>query len=470
MLKHRDHRGHREKRSVDDRGCVRHVPCIQWFSSVISVVSVVSVFQLCPGAAQAQPLPYQAKGENVGVVNCANSLCHGAISPWKDSNILQNEYVTWSRVDKHANRAYQVLFEDRSKRIVRNLGFKEAPHQLKICLDCHTHNPPPSQRGERFKLADGVSCEACHGPAGNWIQSHVAPGATHADNVKHGLYPTNEPVAQARLCLSCHFGNQDKFVTHRMMGAGHPRMSFELDTFSQTQPPHFVVDDDWRKRKGQWDDVRVWAIGQALAASELLDVLLDPKRSRDGLFPELVVFDCHACHHPMSEVRWTPRANSSPGRIRLNDANLLMLRQIVRRTLPEAESDAFRTRTAELHRAVAGDGGDPLEAAKAMRATLDAVVRQLSSRSFVAEDLRAMVAGLAEDGLNGQYRDYAGAEQATMAIGSLLNYLGKRGGLKDYRAANAALDRLYEAVKDDERFRPERFQAALAELGKVAGR
>jgi Cytochrome c554 and c-prime len=427
-------------------------------------------FPFFAATALAQPLPYQSGALRLGVVNCANSLCHGSISPWKDSNILQNEYVTWSRVDKHANRAYQVLLDERSRRIVKNLGFKEPPHQVKICLDCHTDNAAQNLRGERFKIADGVDCEACHGPAQGWIKSHVAPGATHAENVSNGMYPTNEPVAQARLCLSCHFGNQDKFVTHRMMGAGHPRMSFELDTFSQTQPPHFVVDDDWRKRKGQWDDVRVWAIGQALAASELLDVLLDPKRSRDGLFPELVVFDCHACHHPMSDVRWSPRTNSSPGRIRLNDANLLMLRQIVRRALPEADAREFVERTAQLHRAVAGDGGDPLEAARAMRTTLDAVVRQLSLRSFRGEDLRAMVSGLVEDGLNGQYRDYAGAEQATMAIGSLLTFLGKRGELKDFRSANAALDRLHDAVKDDEKYRPERFQAALGELGKTMGK
>jgi hypothetical protein len=419
-------------------------------------------------AALAQSLPYQSTALNLGVVNCANSLCHGSVSSWKDSNILQNEYVTWSRVDKHATRAYPVLLEERSKRIVANLGYKEPAHQVKLCLDCHTHNPPAAQRGERFKIADGVSCEACHGPAAPWIEAHVAPGATHADNEKNGLYPTSQPVAQARLCLSCHFGNKDKFVTHRMMGAGHPRMSFELDTFSQTQPPHFVIDADWQKRKRSWDPVRVWAIGQALAASELLDVLLDPRRSRDGLFPELVVFDCHACHHPMSDVRWSPRTNSSPGRIRLNDANLLMLRQIVRRALP-AESAAFDERVAQLHRAVAGDGGDPLEAAQAMRATLDSLVNQLSFRAFSGEDLRAMVAGLVRDGLEGRYRDYAGAEQATMAIGSLLSFLGKRGELKDFRAANAALDRMHAAVRDDEKFRPERFQAALAELGKAMG-
>jgi hypothetical protein len=422
---------------------------------------------LLAASALAQPLPYESKALNMGVVNCANSLCHGSVSTWKDSNILQNEYVTWSRVDKHATRAYQALFNDRSKRIAANLGLKEPAHQAKICLDCHTHYAPPASRGERFRITDGVSCEACHGPAEKWIRTHIAPGATHADNVANGLYPASDPVAQARLCLSCHFGNKDKFVTHRMMGAGHPRMSFELDTFSQTQPPHVVVDADWRKRKGDWDTVRVWAIGQALAASELLDVLLDPKRSRDGLFPELVVFDCHACHHPMSDVRWAPRAGVSPGRIRLNDAHFLMLRQIVRRTLPAEEANRFAQRVAELHRAVAGDGGDPLEAARAMRASLDAVAMVVASHAFGAGDLQAMLAGLVEDGRRGEYRDYAAAEQATMAIGSLLAFVGRRGELQDARAANAALGRLHETVKDDEKFRPERFQAALDEMQRI---
>ena len=91
------------------------------------------------------------------------------------------------------------------------------------------------------------------------------------------------------------------------MGAGHPRMSFELDTFTTVEPAHFKPDSDWEKRKRVWDGVQVWAIGQAMAVSEMMAVLADPKRSHDGLFPELVLFDCHACHHPMSDKRWSPR-------------------------------------------------------------------------------------------------------------------------------------------------------------------
>ena len=432
------------------------------------LAAVLAAAALATQAADA-PLPYEAKAKHVGVVNCASSLCHGSITEWKGSNVLQNEYVTWSRVDKHALRANQVLWNDQSKRIAKNLGLKQPAHEAKICVDCHGHNPGPDQRGERFKAADGVSCEACHGPAEGWVKSHVAPGATHADNVKNGLFPTGDPVALARLCLSCHFGNKDKFVTHRIMGAGHPRISFELDTFTQTQPAHFVVDEDWTKRKGRWDGIRLWAIGQALAAQEQLDVVLDPKRGRDGLFPELVVFDCHACHHPMSDVRWKPRVGTRPGTIRFNDSNLLMVRQIVRRMLP-GETATFNDLVLQLHRGVAGEGGDALEAARRLRQGLGSIIEKLRGREFGDADLKAIAAGLVEDGLSGQYHDYAGAEQATMAMGSVLNFLAKRGALGDVKRANAALDRVYESVKDDEKYKPERFQQALAGLKPIVAR
>lgn len=433
------------------------------------LAATLAAAALAAQAADRPPLPYEAKGTHLGVVNCASSLCHGSISEWKGSNVLQNEYVTWSRVDKHALRAAQVLTGERSRRIAANLGLKQPAHEAKVCVDCHGHNPPAERRGERFKASDGIGCEACHGPAEGWIRSHVAPGATHERNVADGLYPTADPVALARLCLSCHFGNKDKFVTHRIMGAGHPRISFELDTFTQTQPPHFVADADWERRKGRWDGVRVWAIGQALAAQEQLDVILDPKRGRDGLFPELVVFDCHACHHPMSDARWKPRVGTRPGTIRFNDANLLMLRQIVRATFP-ADAASFDELVLQLHRGVAGEGGDALEAARRLRKGLDGVVAKLRGREFGDRDLKAIAAGLVDDGVAGHYGDYAGAEQAAMSVASVMNFLARRGALGDVRAANAALDRLFETVKDDEKYRAERFRAALSGLKALLGR
>ena len=421
--------------------------------------------------AQQSPLPYHSTDRTLGTVNCANSLCHGSITRWKDSNILQNEYVTWSRVDKHA-RAYNILLNARSQRIVKNLGLKEPAHEAKICLDCHADNIAPAQRGERFKLSDGVTCEACHGPAERWIKPHVAPEATHAQNLANGLYPTAETIPRARLCLSCHFGNADKFVTHRIMGAGHPRMSFELETFSMIEPAHYRIDKNYEERKQVFDGVKVWAVGQALAVAEIMDIMSDPKRGRDGLFPELVLFDCHACHHPMSDLRWRPKTafgpSPGPGVARLNDANMLMLRAIAAQVDP-ALGERVTAQVARLHRAAAGQGDALAEAAALKRLSYE-VAERIEKFTFSERALRGIALSLIDEGLAGNYNDYAGAEQAAMAIGSVVDFMHKRGLVGSVPAVNASLNRLRATLANDEQYKPAEFQARLKEFRQVIAR
>lgn len=412
------------------------------------------------------PLPYQMTDKSLGVVNCANSLCHGSVQPWKDSNVLQNEYVTWSRVDKHA-RAYKVLFNEQSMRIARNLGLGKAS-EAKICLDCHAHNVSKEERGERFKLDDGVSCEACHGPSERWLPKHVEDGAKHAGNLEAGLFPTDDPSERARLCLSCHFGNADRFVTHRIMGAGHPRLAFELETFTTVEPAHFKIDSDWEQRKRLWDGVKVWAIGQALAVSEMMDLLTDPKRGHDGLFPELVLFDCHACHHPMSDKRWAPRVPGlGPGVVRLNDSSMLMVRAIAHVVDP-ALGDRIASTMNRLQQTVTG-GGDAVGSARSLKADVAQLTTELNQRTLTAADMRGVLAALVDEGLNGQYRDYAGAEQATMAIGSVANFMYQKGILKSARDINGGLANLQAAVANDEHYSPGQFETALRNFRGTVG-
>ena len=107
------------------------------------------------------------------------------------------------------------------------------------------------------------------------------------------------------------------------MGAGHPPLGFELDTYSATQPAHFQVDPDYIERKGRPNDIQIWAVGQALDLKKRMDALLDPKNVPKGLQPELALFDCHACHHATDQLQWRPRASTGlpPGRLRLNDTS-----------------------------------------------------------------------------------------------------------------------------------------------------
>ena len=146
-------------------------------SQKLLMVAVAAGLLQAAVAHAAAPLPHYSLDKTLGVASCASSLCHGAIETWKDSTVLQNEYVTWSRSDKHA-RSYAVLLNDRSKEIAKKLALPAPAHKSDVCLDCHTHNPKPAQRGEGFQIADGVACEACHGPAHGRRRSCVRLGCT----------------------------------------------------------------------------------------------------------------------------------------------------------------------------------------------------------------------------------------------------------------------------------------------------
>lgn len=413
-------------------------------------------------AGELPPLPQHGDAAHLGVQTCAGSTCHGAVKPWQNSSVLQNEFLTWERNDPHA-RAFRALGSAQGQRIARNLGLADA-RTAAICLDCHADNVPAAKRAKNFRLSDGVGCEACHGGATSWLGLHVSGTGTRADNIRAGMFPTEDPKARARLCLSCHFGDDTKFVNHRIMGAGHPRLVFELDTFTVSEPAHFRVDADYRQRKHVANGVQVWAIGQAAAVSATLKGLLDPKRNRAGLFPELVFFDCQACHHPLTNIRWQPRSATGlgPGTPRLNDANLVMLRIIAGTFDPDLGKKLF-SQTRALHQASVKDGRATAAAVRQLAETVDGMAGRLGTMQFGTDRMWAMFDALLRAGAAGEFVDYAAAEQATMALGSVLSALHKAGAAdaRTVRRFNGALEKAYAATEKDSEYRPERFAEAL---------
>ena len=207
--------------------------------------------------------------------------------------------------------------------------------------------------------------------------------------------------------------------------------------------------------------MRAWAIGQAVAAQDLIGLLLSP-RGRDGLFPELVLFDCHSCHHPMGDKRNTAsRVGAGPGFVRLNDASLLMLRQIARRVDAQG-APAFAQQVGRMHRAVA-TGDDTAAQARGVQEMIAGLIPKISAHSFSPDDVRGILVGLIDDGLGGQYGDYQGAEQAAMALQSVVDFMARRGMV---RAASLkpVMTRLLAAVANDEKYRPATFEQALRDL------
>lgn len=409
-----------------------------------------------PGAE----LPQQAEHEHLGVKECAGAPCHGNAAPI-GVRVFENEHTTWLRHDAHA-QAYATLESELSRRIAKNLRLPAPAHESDLCLDCHADNVPESLRGERFVLEDGVGCEACHGGSENWLTEHSSDVTDHARNVERGMYPTDDPVARAALCLSCHFGNSKKLVNHRMMGAGHPRMSFELDTFSAVQPAHYRIDGDYRERgKNPAEGIQVWAVGQVVAARALLDVLTDRGQGRDGIWPELVLFDCHACHHPLTELRWRPRRTTGlwghPGVPRLNDSSLLMARHAAA-TVDPASAEAMRKETLALHAALSAGRGKPKRLAAELRDRLEDLIPRVAAGSVDTAGVQGIGAGVAAEGASGEYRDYAAAEQATMALQSVVSTLHGRGELTagELQRLNAHMEALLAVTESPRRYRPEK--------------
>jgi hypothetical protein len=438
----------------------------------IAAFTILTLAAAVPAYSQSQ----ESGPKHLGVKSCSGDNCHGAIKPAEHSAVMQNEYLIWSqetdqdKIDKH-HRAYAVLGEERGVRIAHNLGLKDAV-TAEICLNCHADNVPEGMRGPRFDISDGVGCEACHGAAENWLGVHLS-GAGHKANLDAGLYPTERPVARAEKCLSCHFGDtsdEKRFVTHRLMGAGHPRMGFELDTYTAAEPAHFTVNKTYIERKGPVNDVQVWAVGQAINLIRRMDAILDPKNAPKGIQPELVLFDCESCHHAMSQIRWRPRKSTGlgPGSVKLYDANAVMLRVIAARVAP-ATAKALGEHMLALHHATTVNWDMVTRDAREVRHLAMELVQTLSSHDFTRDDMKALAEGVIAIGLTGDDTDYSGAEQATMALGSIVSAMKSSGYLntEQIKSMNDALTALDKLIADNATYQPATFVKTLKDFQKA---
>lgn len=422
-----------------------------WLAAL--VLSVVAASQAAAGT-----LPSAAVNKHLGPATCASGVCHGKVSPDPKSNVMLNEYRTWLRRDYHS-RAYTVLRSDESKAIARKLGLSSA-QTADICLDCHADNVPAARRGEEFQISDGVGCEACHGGAERWIESHAEEGATHADNLARGMYPTENAEARAQLCLSCHLGTEEKFADHDIMAAGHPRMSFELTIFTDLQPPHYKVDDDYVKRKGKLDKADIWVKGVLYKARRELELAHSDLFSGHGLFPELAFFDCHACHHPMNDLRWAPSSVTRQipiGVPRLNDGSLQMLIAISSVVAPD-RGDALSSNVAQLHVASTRGYDTFVNRVGKLQRFLAELGEQLADHDYTEREIRAMRRTLLHKARGGEYRDFTSAEQAYMGVETLCIRLG------EYDRWKSSLDKWFKTVEDEHAFKPGRFAAVARQF------
>lgn len=425
--------------------------------------AAVSILVLCtmsgPASAEAAEEPVHK-----GVATCASSLCHGSARDKPDSPVLRNEYLTWQRHSAHAG-AWQTLKTGKSKRIARQLGVGPA-HKADVCLDCHTDHVPEKQRGEQFLLRDGVGCEACHGGAENWLASHSREEVSHGDNVDNGLVPLEQAEVRARVCQDCHIGNQEQFASHDLLGAGHPRLQFELMSYSRLQPAHYEADADYYERKPEADRAaRIWARGQLEAASRLLDGLRSDRFTDSPLWPEFAYFECQSCHTRMSTDR-PARPYSSPGlrpgSVRVDDSALLMS-LILARVLGGGDPESLLERIRALHEAGRRSPGNVRALADHLDEQIAGLGQHLGERELTDARQRSLLKAVVASGARGRYQGYLSAEQAAMATQVLLKH-GRTGFEGD---PEKHLDRIFDALRNPDQLDQGAFRRAMERLDQT---
>ena len=410
-------------------------------------------------------------GRFEGVASCAGSTCHGRMEA-DGAVVRQDELMRWQEPSSQAgahSRAYSLLLGQRARQITATLGMGD-PTSAPACLGCHA-TPTNGLTGARFLTSDGVGCEACHGPSSGWISTHFAVGGNHKDNVARGLIPLESATTRASVCLDCHLGSKrsGQFVTHRIMAAGHPRVTFEMDLFSTLQQ-HHNEDADYTARKGRTDGVRMWAVGQAMAVNRALTLYADAKIGTDGAFPEFYFLDCHSCHRRIFDQEDRVKTwEANPGRPipagmpPFNDENMILLSAAARVTNP-ALAARFDKDARAFHQAMAGSRATSVAAGVRLAATASDLASALSARSNDSDTAFAIIDSIAGPASAPRFTDYTGSVQAVMAIDSLLNALVKQGRVTIGAAAGirADINRAYAAVKEPNGYRPPEFRGALA--------
>jgi hypothetical protein len=263
---------------------------------------------------QAAPVTLTVRGAG----SCAATACHGSIVEHSHAKVLRNEHTTWVSYDKHS-LAFESLSSDLSQRIVKNLaaggGHCEPAEKNSRCLACHaTPRPEAEAREAAWINQDGVGCESCHGPSGDWLGAHTSESwykMSEFSPDQRGFRNIKNLVRRAEICVDCHVGRPVREsdstesalpeVNHDLIAAGHPRLAFELSAYQANMPPHWREKD---RNSAPDQTARLWAVGQLVSARAALDLLADRASHKSAPWPEFSEYDCYSCHHSLANEKW----------------------------------------------------------------------------------------------------------------------------------------------------------------------
>lgn len=144
--------------------------------------AALAVVSAGPAAAGDDPAHAYVGAEKCKM--CHNSAAKGA------------QFTKWTE-SKHS-QAYAVLATEEAKKVATAKGIAD-PQKADECLRCHVagHGAPAAKLTDKYKAQDGVSCEACHGPGGDYWKMEVMKDKAKATAA--GMVMPTEAT-----CKGCH--------------------------------------------------------------------------------------------------------------------------------------------------------------------------------------------------------------------------------------------------------------------------
>jgi hypothetical protein len=151
-------------------------------------------------APETAKAPATAAHQYVGVKKC--KMCH-------KSEKSGAQYTKWTE-SKHS-KAYETLASDKAKELAAKKGIDD-PQKSPECLQCHVtgYGKPADQFAAAFVEADGVQCEACHGPGKDYVSRKTMKGITDG-SLKAADYGLILPTKER--CVECHNDKSPSFVS-----------------------------------------------------------------------------------------------------------------------------------------------------------------------------------------------------------------------------------------------------------------
>ncbi|MBS0202263.1 MAG: hypothetical protein JSS49_05130 [Planctomycetes bacterium] len=491
------------KRERGIRRCVSS-SILPWQSVLVLVISIPSAWGAPPVIPNSRDLlgtPESGARKVIGLKGSNCLACHGNATSKSDPELppdlgsrgndgwfLGDEILTWSKHDNHLE-SFSVLLNEQSKQIAKQLGIVDEAgeslvHRDRRCLSCHSSVPveqmtlqgnlvqEETSSDPRYTI--GVSCEACHGPAGQGASGSEGWGVAHTKRdfeqdgtgswrtlspqkkfEAYGYWNVHSTRTQTRICLSCHLGNaeQKKIITHEMFAAGHPPLpSFELSQFVHQMPRHWrrldekpqeLRDEFLNNTKPQRDagqfpvdyDPQGIAVTKAsmiaalVTLAESMRLTADLLDHPDSSSPELANYACFGCHHELVRDGWrkSRRLLGTPGRLTVTPGRPTLhewpfaLASVVADTQPSESGNSalhaeMRGLVAALNSQPYGNATELASAARALAQAAELQAVSLNAKTVDVPYAQRLLTGIADYAASErEFLDYDTARQFVWA-------------------------------------------------------